>query len=211
MIRTPLRSLSAAALALGLTLPGAALAAETTWQLDTAHTDVGFRVRHMMVSDVKGRFNEFSGTVKLDEKDIAKSLDIDVVIQAKSIDTNQQKRDDHLRSADFFEVEKHPTLKFVSKKGATKKVGKGKYKVAGDLTIRGVTKPVTLDVEGFEDSYVDPWGNAHRGGTATAVIKRKDFGLTWNKALEKGGVLVGEDVKIVLEIELVPAQPPKKS
>ncbi len=211
MSRSLLKTPFTLALVAALSLPGAALAAEQSWQLDTAHTDVGFRVRHMMVSDVKGRFNEFKGTIKLDEKDLAKSLAVDVVIQTKSIDTNEEKRDGHLRSPDFFDSDKHPTLTFVSKQGATKKVGKGKYKVKGDLTIRGVTKPVTLDVEGFEQSYTDPWGNAHRGGTATTTISRKDFGLTWNKALEKGGVLVGDEVKIVLDIELVPAAAPTKS
>jgi polyisoprenoid-binding protein YceI len=200
-----MRSLSALALTAALALPSAAFAAPTSWILDTAHTEVGFRVKHMKVTNVSGRFKDFKGSVAFDENDLSQDLSIDVEIQVASIFTDQAKRDDHLRSADFFDVEKHPTLKFVSTKGKAKKIAPGHFQVPGQLTIRGVTKPLTLDVKGFEETVVDPWGNKLRGGTATAVLHRKDFGLTWNKKLEAGGFLVSDEVTILLEVELQPA------
>jgi len=179
-------------------LPGLALA--STWTIDPDHSSTGFKVRHLMVSNVKGNFNKFSGTVDINDKDITKSK-VDVTIDTNSINTNVQKRDEHLRSADFFDVAKFPTMTFVSKKVA--KAGKDKLKVTGDLTLHGITKQVVLDVEGPSKESKDPWGNIRKGATAATKINRKDFGLVWNAALETGGVAVGEEVIITLEIEMI--------
>lgn len=176
------------------------LAQAATWNIDPDHSNVGFKVRHLMVSNVKGNFEKFTGTVDINEKDITKSK-IDVSIDTASINTNVQKRDEHLRSADFFEVTKYPAMTFVSKKVA--KAGKGKLKVTGDLTLHGITKEVVLDVEGPAKESKDPWGNMRSGAVASTKINRKDFGLTWNKALETGGVVVGEEVTINLEVEMI--------
>jgi polyisoprenoid-binding protein YceI len=177
-----------------------ALAAAETWSIDADHSSVGFTVRHMMVSNVKGSFGTFSGTVEVDEKDIAGSK-VSVTIDAASINTGVAKRDEHLRSADFFDTARYPTVTYVSKK--VEKSGKDRLKVYGDLTLRGVTRPVVLDVEGPTAAYRDPWGKTRRGASATAAINRRDFGLTWNKVIEAGGVLVGDEVKIMLEMEFV--------
>lgn len=187
---------------IALALPLAALAA--TWNIDADHSNVGFKVRHLMVSNVKGSFEKFTGSVDLNDKDITKSK-VEVTIDTNSINTNVQKRDEHLRSPDFFDVAKFPTMTFVSKKVA--KAGKDKLKVTGDLTLHGVTKEVVLDVDALSKESKDPWGNMRRGTTATTKINRKDFGLVWNKALETGGVAVGEEVLITLEIEMIKAQP----
>lgn len=181
-----------------LALP--ALAAAETWSIDADHSSVGFTVRHMMVSNVKGSFGTFSGTVEVDEKDIAGSK-VSVTIDAASINTGVAKRDEHLRSADFFDTARYPTMTYVSKK--VEKSGKDRLKVYGDLTLRGVTRPVVLDVEGPTAAYRDPWGKTRRGASATAAINRRDFGLTWNKVIEAGGVLVGDEVKIILEMEFI--------
>jgi len=181
-----------------LALP--ALAAAETWSIDADHSSVGFTVRHMMVSNVKGSFGTFSGTVEVDEKDIAGSK-VSVTIDAASINTGVAKRDEHLRSADFFDTARYPTMTYVSKK--VEKTGKDRLKVYGDLTLRGVTRPVVLDVEGPTAAYRDPWGKTRRGASATAAINRRDFGLTWNKVIEAGGVLVGDEVKIILEMEFI--------
>lgn len=181
-----------------LALP--ALAAAETWSIDADHSSVGFTVRHMMVSNVKGSFGTFSGTVEVDEKDSAGSK-VSVTIDAASINTGVAKRDEHLRSADFFDTARYPTVTYVSKK--VEKSGKDRLKVYGDLTLRGVTRPVVLDVEGPTAAYRDPWGKTRRGASATAAINRRDFGLTWNKVIEAGGVLVGDEVKIMLEMEFV--------
>ena len=175
-----------------------------TWNIDPEHTNVGFKVKHLMVTNVKGLFEKFTGTVDLNEKDITKSK-VDVSIDTKSINTNVVKRDEHLRSADFLDVAKYPAMTFTSKKVA--KAGKGKLKVTGDLTLHGVTKEVVLDVEGPSAESKDPWGNIRKGASATARINRKDFGLNWNKALETGGFVVGDDVLISLEIEMIKVQP----
>jgi polyisoprenoid-binding protein YceI len=177
-----------------------ALAAAETWTIDTDHSSVGFTVRHMMVSNVKGTFGTFRGSAEVDEKDITKSK-ISVTIDTASINTGVAKRDDHLRSADFFDTAKYPTMTYVSKK--VEKIGADRMRVYGDLTLHGVTKPVVLEVEGPTKAYKDPWGNLRRGASATATINRKDFGLAWNKAIEAGGVLVGEEVKILLEMEFI--------
>ena len=181
-----------------LTLPAFAFA--STWTIDPDHSNVGFRVRHLMISNVRGSFDKHSGTVVIDDKDITKSK-VEVTIDTGSINTNVTKRDEHLRSADFFDVAKFPTMTFVSRNVA--KAGQDRLKVTGDLTLHGVTREVVLDVEGPTVESKDPWGHIRRGATATTRINRKDFGLTWNKALETGGVTVGDEVTITLEIEMI--------
>lgn len=183
---------------IAVALPGSAFAAD--YVIDPSHTSVGFTVRHLMVSKVRGSFEKVSGTVKYDPNEPEKIV-IDATIDAASINTREAKRDEHLRSPDFFDVAKHPTLTFKSKKA--KVLGKGKLEVIGDLTIRGVTKEVTLQVEGLDQEIKDPWGNVRRGATATTRINRKDFGLAWNQVLETGGVMVGEDVDIQIDVELI--------
>jgi polyisoprenoid-binding protein YceI len=183
---------------IALALPAFAFA--TTWTIDPDHSNVGFKVRHLMVSNVKGNFEKHTGTVEINDKDITKSK-VEVSIDTSSINTNVQKRDEHLRSADFFDVAKYPAMTFVSKKVA--KAGKDKLKVTGDLTLHGITKQVVLDVEGPTKESKDPWGNIRKGATATTKINRKDFGLAWNAALETGGVAVGEEITITLEIEMI--------
>ncbi|BEH09489.1 MULTISPECIES: YceI family protein [Geobacter] len=181
-----------------LSLPAFAFA--STWTIDPDHSNIGFKVKHLMVANVKGNFEKHTGTVEIDDKDITKSK-VNVTIDTNSINTNVQKRDEHLRSADFFDVAKYPTMTFVSKKVA--KAGKDRLKVTGDLTLHGVTRQVVLDVEPISKESKDPWGNIRRGTTATTKIDRKDFGLTWNKGLETGGVLVGDEITITLEIEMI--------
>ena len=183
---------------IALALPTFAFA--STWNIDPDHSNVGFKVRHLMVSNVKGSFDKHTGIVEINDKDITKSK-VEVSIDTNSINTNVKKRDDHLRSADFFDVAKYPTMTFVSKKVA--KSGKDKLKVTGDLTLHGVTKEVVLDVEGPSKESKDPWGNIRKGATATTKINRKDFGLVWNAALETGGVAVGDEITITLEIEMI--------
>ncbi|AJE03137.1 YceI family protein [Geobacter pickeringii] len=195
------RLIASVAAIIALALPAVAPAA--SWNIDPDHSNVGFKVRHLMVSNVRGNFEKHSGTVEIDEKDITKSK-VEVTIDTSSINTNVQKRDEHLRSADFFDVAKYPTMTFVSKKVA--RAGKDRLKVTGDLTLHGVTRQVVLDVEGPSKESKDPWGNIRRGATANTRINRKDFGLVWNKALESGGVVVGDEVTITLEIEMVKAQ-----
>lgn len=191
-------SISVISAIIALVLP--AFASASTWTIDPDHSNVGFKVRHLMVSNVKGSFEKHSGTVEINDKDITKSR-VEVTIDTNSINTNVKKRDEHLRSADFFDVAKYPSMIFVSKKVA--KAGKDKLKVTGDLTLHGVTKEVVLDVEGPSQEIKDPWGSIRRGATATTKINRKDFGLVWNAALETGGVAVGEEVAITLEIEMI--------
>jgi polyisoprenoid-binding protein YceI len=186
---------------LALAFPLAALAA--TWNIDPEHSTIGFKVKHLMVSNVQGNFGKYTGTVDINDKDITRSK-VEVSIDTSSINTNVVKRDDHLRSADFFDVAKYPAMTFVSKKVA--KAGKDKLKVTGDLTLHGVTKEVVLAVEGPSQESKDPWGNLRKGASATAKINRKDFGLTWNKALETGGVVVGDEISITLEIEMIKAK-----
>jgi len=177
-----------------------ALGQGATWQIDPDHSSFQFKVRHLMVSNVKGDFTKVKGTVTIDDQDLT-NLNVELTIDAASVNTGHAKRDEHLRAADFFDVAKYPTITFVSKK--VTKDGPGRLKVTGDLTMHGVTQVVTVDVEGPTQEVKDPWGNLRRGATGTAKINRKDFGLTWNRALEAGGVLVGEDVDIFVEIELI--------
>ncbi|GFO61038.1 polyisoprenoid-binding protein [Geomonas silvestris] len=181
-----------------LSLPGLALA--STWTIDPDHTNVGFRVKHLMVSSVNGNFQKHSGTVVIDDRDVTKSK-VEIVIDTASINTNVVKRDEHLRSADFFDVANYPTMTFVSKKVV--KAGKGRLRVTGDLTLHGQTKEVVLVVEGPSKESKDPWGNLRRGASATAHINRRDFGLVWNKTLETGGVLVGDEIAITLDVEMI--------
>jgi len=181
-----------------LVLP--ALAPASTWDIDPAHTRVGFKVRHMMVTNVRGEFHEVKGTLELDETDVTRSA-VDVTIQAASIDTGVEKRDAHLRSPDFFDAEKFPTLTFQSRE--VSRAGTGQLKVKGALTIHGVTRDVVLEVDGPTGPIADPSGNQKMGASAVTTVNRKDFGLLWNKALEAGGWVVGDEVAIELDIEWV--------
>jgi polyisoprenoid-binding protein YceI len=169
-----------------------------TWVFDESHSTVEFSVRHMMVSNVKGRVGGLKGSIEMDEKDLTKTK-IDVTLDAATINTENAKRDEHLRGADFFDVQKFPQIKFVSKKVVKTK---DRLSVSGDLTIRGVTKTAELQVDGPSPSVKDPWGNVKKGFSASTKINRKDFGVSWNKTLDGGGVVVGDDVKISIEAEI---------
>jgi polyisoprenoid-binding protein YceI len=174
----------------------------TTWNIDPAHSVAEFKVKHMMISNVKGQFAKVSGKLTLVESDLAKSR-VEASIEAASIETREPQRDAHLKSADFFDVEKFPTLSFKSTK--VSQIQDGELAVEGDLTIHGVTRKVTFAVEGPTPPAKDPWGNTRVGVSATTKINRKDFGLTWNTALETGGILVGDEVTITLDVQLVKA------
>ena len=171
----------------------------TTWSIDPAHSHVEFAVKHLMIATVKGRFAVVRGTVTTDEADPAKGQ-ADIEIDADSIDTREPQRDTHLKSADFFEVEKFPKITFRSTRVTG--VDGDSFKLVGDLTIRGMTRSVTLDVTS-EGRGKDPWGGERAGFSATGKIKRSEFGLTWNQVLETGGFVVGDDIKIALDVELV--------
>jgi polyisoprenoid-binding protein YceI len=170
-----------------------------SWQFDLSHSSVQFHVRHLMVSKVHGRFHKWSGTLEIDPADLTRSH-IEVAVDAASIDTQEPKRDDHLRSPDFFDVASFPQLTF--KSTAIEQRAPGDYAVTGDLTIHGITRSVKLSVEGGE-TVKDPWGGIRTGFSAKTTISRKDFGLTWNVALETGGFVVGDKVEITLEIEAI--------
>ena len=176
-----------------------ALALASTWDIDPAHSTVEFSVRHMMVTTVKGQFQKVKGTVELDEKDPTKST-VEVSIETASIDTREAKRDAHLKSPDFFDAAKFPALTFKSTK--IEKAGKGKFKVTGDLAMHGVTKSVVLAVEGPSASIKDPFGRTVRGVMATGKLDRKDWGMIWNKALDSGGMVVSDEVKLDINAEL---------
>jgi polyisoprenoid-binding protein YceI len=186
-----------AAVVLCLAAPGLLHAAP--WEFDPAHTGVQFKVRHLMVSSVRGDFEKVSGKIVYDEADVTKSS-ADITIDTGSINTRVAKRDEHLRSPDFLDVAKYPTIVFKSKR--VEKAGTGTLKMTGDLTIRGVTKEVALIVEGPTPAIKDMQGNARVGGQATTKINRKDFGLVWNKALETGEVVVGDEVEITIDVEI---------
>jgi polyisoprenoid-binding protein YceI len=170
------------------------------YQIDAAHSGVTFKVRHLMIANVKGEFTKVSGTVNFDAANPAASS-IDVTIDAASIHTREPKRDEHLRSADFLDVARFPTLTFKSK--SVTPAGKDSYEVTGDLTIHGVTGQVAFTVDAVTPEAKDPWGGFRRGASAELQISRKDFGLTWNAALETGGFMIGDEIKINLEVELV--------
>lgn len=178
----------------------------TTWQIDPAHTSVEFAVKHMMFTTVRGRFKDVKGTIEADEENPGKSR-VNVEIDAASLDTGVADRDTHLRSADFLDVQNHPMITFRSKRveGAAKGEG-DRFRVTGDLTIRGKTMEVTLDCE-FEGTGKDPWGGTRAGARATARIDRREWGLKWNQALETGGVLVANEVKIEIEVQAVKQAP----
>jgi polyisoprenoid-binding protein YceI len=169
----------------------------TKWALDPAHSSVDFSVRHMMIAKVKGSFNSFSASIDADPTDLT-TANIAFNVDLASVDTRSEDRDNHLRSADFFDVENHPSMTFTSTNIV--KTGEGDYDVTGDLTIRGVTRPETFAVT-FEGTGKDPWGNEKVGFNAEGKIKRSEYGLTWNAALETGGVLVGDEIKVSLEIQ----------
>jgi polyisoprenoid-binding protein YceI len=174
----------------------------TTWNIDPAHTAAEFKVKHMMIANVKGHFSRVSGVLIRDESDPANDH-VEATIEAASIETRNEQRDGHLKSADFFHVEKFPTLHF--KSTGINVVGEGELSVEGDLTIRGVTHKVRFAVEGPTPPAKDPWGNTRIGLSASTKINRKDFGLTWNTALETGGILVGDDITITLDAQFVKA------
>jgi polyisoprenoid-binding protein YceI len=169
------------------------------WQIDGSHSTVEFAVKHMMVSRTKGKFTKFDGQVELDEQNLENSS-VAVVIDVASIDTNDPKRDEHLRSADFFDVANSPKITFTSTRVTPK--GGDAFEVVGDLTIKGVTQPVAMKVEA-QGMGTSPWGQQVAGYEASTAVNRKDFGLTWNVALETGGFLVGDEIKINLEVETV--------
>jgi len=172
----------------------------TTWNIDPAHSGSEFKVKHMMISNVKGKFSGLSGVLKLDETNYARST-VEASIPVSTVNTGDEKRDGHLVSADFFDAEKFPAMTFKSTR--IESVGGGDYEVTGDLTIHGVTKPVVLKLEDVSEPSKDPWGNHRIGLSGTTRINRKDFELGWNAALETGGVLVGEEVTITLDVEFI--------
>ncbi len=174
----------------------------TTWKIDPAHSVAEFKVKHMMISNVKGQFPKVSGALTLDESNLDNSR-VEALIEAASIETRDAQRDAHLKSADFFHVEKFPTLSFKSTRISL--VRDGELAAEGDLTIRGVTRKVIFSVEGPTPPAKDPWGNTRVAVSATTKINRKDFGLTWNTALETGGILVGDEVTVTLDLQFVKA------
>jgi polyisoprenoid-binding protein YceI len=174
----------------------------TTWNIDPVHSVAEFKVKHMMITNVKGQFTVINGTLSLDEGDFSNSR-VEALLDAASVNTRDAQREAHLKSADFFDVEKFPTLSFKSTR--VSRTGDGELAVAGDLTIHGVTRPVVFKVEGPTAPGKDPWGNTRVGLSATTKVNRKDFGLTWNAALETGGILVGDDVSITLDVQFIKA------
>ena len=175
------------------------------WGIDPAHSAAQFSVRHMMVSTVRGQFSKVTGTLNLDEQDVTKSA-VEVSIDATTIDTGQPDRDDHLKSPAFFDVAKNPTITF--KSTSVKSADGGRLEVVGDLTMHGVTHPVTLVVDGPTPAIKNPWGKMVRGVSATGTLDRKDWGLTWNKVLESGGVMIGEEIHLQIDAELGAQEPP---
>ena len=188
--------------ALSHALPAAPAAAQT-WTIDTAHSQAGFSVKHMMVSTVRGEFGKTSGTVEYDGTNLS-SVKVNATIDATTISTREPKRDEHLKSADFFDVAKYPTITFVSKRAEG--ASPGKFRLVGDLTMHGVTKEVALDVEGPTAPVKGPRGETRVGASATTTLNRKDFGVVWNRNLDGGGVVVGDEVRVTIDLELM--QPP---
>jgi polyisoprenoid-binding protein YceI len=177
-------------------------AATSTWNIDPVHSVAEFKVKHMMISNVKGQFTGLTGALKLDEGDITRSS-VEATIDAASINTRDAQRDGHLKSADFFDVEKFPTLSFKSTHVA--RTADGELAIDGDLSIHGVSRKTTFAVEGPSAPAKDPWGNTRIGLSATTKINRKDFGLVWNSSLETGGVLLGDEITITLDVQFVKA------
>jgi polyisoprenoid-binding protein YceI len=186
-----------------LALRATALADTSVWEIDPAHTSAQFAIRHLMVSTVRGEFSKVTGTVALNEQDPTQST-VEATIDAASLNTRIAKRDEHLKSPDFFDVAQYPTITFKSKK--IEAAGDGKFKVTGDLTMHGVTKEVVLNVEGTPKPIKDPTGKLRIGGGATTRINRKDFGINYNRVLETGGVVVGDEVDITIDVELTQKQ-----
>jgi polyisoprenoid-binding protein YceI len=182
------------------TIDGLDLPVRGRWELDASHTTIGFVAKHLMVAKVRGGFKQFTGGVTVAER--IEDSTADARIDASSVDTGDEGRDEHLRTNDFFGVEDTPEITFAST-GITAK-GKGRWDVAGDLTIRGITRPVVLEAV-YEGLFTDPWGTPHAVVSASTTVNREDFGLTWNQALETGGVLVGKQVRLEIEAQLVPA------
>ena len=170
-----------------------------TWDIDASHSSLGFSAKHAMVTTVRGRFADFAGQLRLDGTQPDRSR-ADVTVQLGSVDTNSEGRDEHLRSPDFFDVASHPTMSFSATRAEAK--GDGEYRLYGDLSIRGVTREVALDIT-YNGAVIDPWGNLRAGFEGATTINRKDWGLTWNAALEAGGILVSDKVKIRLDISAV--------
>lgn len=170
------------------------------WSIDASHSTVQFSVRHMMITNVRGQFQAVEGTVEFDPGQ-AGATRVEASIDVASIHTREEKRDAHLKSADFFDAEKYPTIRFVSTEVVDK--GGSELELRGKLTIRDTTKDVTLHIEDLTPEHKDPWGQTRIGATAKTAIKRSDFGIQWNQALEAGGVLVGDEVKISLDVSLV--------
>jgi len=190
-----------------LVFAGTSTAQIPAWDIDPVHSTAQFSVRHLMVSNVKGEFGKVTGEVHYDARDIS-TASAQVLIDTSTIDTRNPKRDAHLKSPDFLDVEKFPSITFHSKKVTA--AGPGNLKLTGDLTMHGVTKEVVLDVEGPSAEVRGPGGRARIGASATTRINRKDFGMVWNRPLELGGVVVSDEVKITLEVELISkADPPK--
>ena len=198
------RIVTAAGLAAILLLPAGA--ATTDWKIDPAHSSAQFSVRHMAISTVRGAFSKVTGAIVLDDKDITKST-VDVTIDVTTVDTREPGRDKDLRSDHFFDVDHFPTMTFKSKK--VEQVAPGKLKVTGDLTIRGTTKEVALDVEGPTAPVKDPWGNQRAAVSAAAKINRQDFGVKWNATMDNGGLVVGDDVNITIDVEMIKVAPAK--
>jgi polyisoprenoid-binding protein YceI len=181
-------------------LAASAFAATSAWQVDPQHTAAQFSVKHLTISTVRGQFSNVKGIVHWDDVDISKST-VEVTIDVNSVDTREPKRDAHLKSADFFDGVKYPEITFKSKK--VEKVVDGKLKVTGDLTIRGTTKEVVLDVDGPTTPVKDPWGLQRAALSATTKINRQDYGVKWNAAMDNGGVVVGDDISIIIDLEMV--------
>ena len=172
----------------------------TTYELDPVHSHLGFSVRHMMVSQQRGQFQGVTGTLTLDREDLTRSH-VEVTIDVTTIDTHNADRDNHLRSADFFDVANHPKMTFVSRE--VKASPDGELRVTGDLTIRGTTRPVTLTAEALPPESKDPFGNIRIGTSATAKVSRKEFGMVWNAVLETGGIALADEVKLTLDVQFV--------
>jgi polyisoprenoid-binding protein YceI len=202
-MNTVIRSTRIAALAL-VAIPALALGQAATWNVDGAHSRTGFSVKHLVISDVKGEFGKTEGKVQVDDKDLSKSS-VEVTIDAASIDTRDAKRDAHLKSADFFDVAKFPTITFKSTKVVAGK--DGALTITGDLTLRGVTKPVTLEGS-ITKAITDPWGLTRRGASFTGKLDRKEWGVSWSKVTDVGAV-VGDEVKLDIQAEIVKDQPKK--
>jgi polyisoprenoid-binding protein YceI len=180
------------------TLAAPTIGAATTWKVDPSHTNVEFAAKHLMIATVRGRISEVEGTIRIDESDPGNSS-VEVVLKGASLDTRIEQRDQHLRSADFLDVEKFPDIIFRSTRIGGEKEH---FKLTGDLTIRGTTREIALDAT-FEGRTKDPWGGERVGFSAKGTINRRDFGLTWNQALEAGGVVVGNDIKLTIDVEAV--------